>query len=42
MAGCGRNYRMLSQYFSRVEMFERNESMVYSIKRLKPGPDQVY
>ena len=24
MSGCGRNYQLLSQYFSRVEMLERN------------------
>ena len=31
MAGCGRNYKMLKEHFSRVEMLERNESMVESI-----------
>ena len=39
MSGCGRNYKLLSQYFSRVEMLERNQSMVDSISRLKSGPD---
>jgi hypothetical protein len=34
MAGCGRNMDLLFDYFGKVEMLERNESMIKAIKNL--------
>lgn len=42
MAGCGRNMDLLSEYFSQVEMLERNESMIKAIKNLDRKPRAIY
>ena len=42
MAGCGRNLGLLRSFFGRVEMLERNISMVRAIQKLNSNPDAVY
>ena len=42
MAGCGRNMDLLSTYFEKVEMLDRNESMIKAIKNLGCKPWAVY
>ena len=42
MAGCGRNLGLLRSYFGRVEMLERNLTMVKAIKKLISNPDAIY
>ena len=42
MAGCGRNNKLLRKYFFKVEMLERNLSMVEDIKKCTPLPDKVH
>jgi hypothetical protein len=42
MAGCGRNMDLLLAHFTKVEMIERNESMIKAIKNLSNKPSAIY
>ena len=42
MGGVFRNGPLLRSLFSEVEVLERNDTMVYEIKKLKKGPDTIH
>ena len=42
MGGVFRTGLLLRSIFSEVEVLERNDTMVYEIKKLKKGPDTIH